>query len=86
MAYVLFTSMATLIKIKLHTFMKKSCFLSLDAKRPPNILGTPRLLNSCEMEYHAPFHLRIYGVKNNTRRALRILGKEWHQQEKQPKK
>lgn len=30
--------MATLINIKLHTFIKKFYFLSLDAKIPPNIL------------------------------------------------
>lgn len=48
---MLFTSMVTLINIKLHTFIKKSYSLSLDAKIPPNIwfdrkLGISRVLNS----------------------------------------
>lgn len=45
--------MATLINIKLHTFIKKYYFLSLGAKIPPNIsfdrqLETSRCVNSCE--------------------------------------
>lgn len=45
--------MVTLINIKLHTFIKKPYFLSLDAKITPNIwfdrkFGTSGLLNSRE--------------------------------------
>lgn len=62
---ILFTSVAGLINIKLYAFIKKSYFLSLDAKIPPNILfdrkpGTSRLLNSCENGVtctFAPFYI-----------------------------
>lgn len=43
MGYILFTSMVTLINVKLHTFIKQSYFLSLDAKIPPSILLTENL-------------------------------------------
>lgn len=62
---MLFTSMATLINIELHTFIKKSYFLFLDAKIPPNILfgkklGTSRLLNSCENKTTCTFATFLY--------------------------
>ena len=65
--------MATLINIKLHTFIK-SYFQSLGGKLPLIIFFDKKIgVYWLKMELHALFLLFMYCIKNNSIRCLRIL-------------